>query len=165
VGCGDLPHRDGWTDCDCWPDLEPEVVMDASRPWPFYDDSAGRIFLGQVLEHLSYPQGVRRCLEEAARVLAPTGMCLVICPDSAAFDEKRVSLAEREQTRQGRRRWPGDAHRWLPNRFTVGAELCRCFETVRAVNVTNIGDDWPHGARVPWDCAFVAWGTADPPAS
>jgi predicted SAM-dependent methyltransferase len=130
--------------------------MDATRRWPWPDNSCGRVFMGQVIEHLPYPTGVRYALKEARRVLTVGGELIIICPDFLALKEKKVGAEVWRAEARGMCRWPGDEHRWMPNRNLVGAEIGRRFGPVLFLNHLNLDDSWPAGSRQPWDCTARA---------
>ena len=120
---------------------------------------AERIYLGQMIEHLAFPRGVRACLHEAARALRTDGVCCLVTPDWQAMKEKRLPPDHFDHAATGMRRWPGDEHRWRPDRWRVHTEVSRYFATVLPVNVMNLPAEWPPGARDLWDCCVLA---ADP---
>jgi hypothetical protein len=162
VGCGDRPAGRPWVNGDSWPGVRPDVVMDACRRWPWPSSSAARVFMGQVLEHLPFPWGVRAALKEAHRVLRPGGQLMIICPDFLAMREKNAPPDAWTETARGMCRWPGDAHLWLPNRHVVGAELRRRFGNCVFVNHLNLDDSWPRGGRELWDCCAISEKAAAP---
>lgn len=156
MGCGDRPAPAPWVNADSWRPLEPDVVMDACRRWPWPDAAATRVFMGQVVEHLPFPHGVRHAFKEAKRVLQPGGELLVICPDFLALKEKRAPADAWRETAKGMCRWPGDQHLWMPNRHVIAAELERRFGNVTFLNHLNLDDSWPAGGREPWDCTALS---------
>jgi len=156
VGAGDRHGGRPWIDCDVWPGTRPHVVMDAAGPWPFADGSADRVYMGQVVEHLEHPTGVRAALAEAARVAGTSGTVCVVCPDFAALPEKRCEAWIRENLERGECRWPGDEHRWCPDRHELYRLMCEFFAQVEPIHPGLIDHDWPPGNRDPWDCAVLA---------
>jgi len=158
VGCGDRLAPAPWVNVDCWPGVHPDVVADITTTWPFPTSSVGRVYMGQVLEHLDHPDGVRAAIGEAGRVLYPGGVFCVVTPDFAALDEKRCEGWIRENLTRGECRWPGDEHRWCPDRHTVAELVREVFPTAHAVHPMLLSDGWPPGNRDTWDCAVV--GTA-----
>lgn len=156
IGCGDKPAGYPWINADSYAPLEPDVIMDATRKWPWPTASAERVFMGQVLEHLPYPWGVRHALREAHRVLEVGGTLCIICPDFLALKEKRAGADAWRETARGMRRWPGDEHLWMPNRNIVKRELERRFGNCTLTNHLNLPGSWPSGGRELWDlCALV----------
>jgi predicted SAM-dependent methyltransferase len=130
--------------------------MDARHRWPFPDGGAAAVFMGQVIEHLDYPWGVRKAIKEACRVLAPGGRLVVITPDFQAIKEKRAGAEVWRNEAKGLCRWPGDEHRWMPTRGLVRRECNRRFGNAEIVNHMNLEPSWPAGSRNPWDCCVVA---------
>lgn len=155
MGCGDRPGPAPWVNADVWPGVKPDVVVDATGRWPWPDGSCGRVFMGQVVEHLPFPWGVRRAFREASRVLQAGGTLLVICPDFLAMREKRVPADVWRNEATGMRRWPGDQHLWMPNRTVIRQELSRRFGNVEFINHLNLDGTWPAGSRNGWDCCAV----------
>jgi len=111
--------------------------------------------MGQLIEHLPFPWGVRHALKEAHRVLVPHGVLVVICPDFLSMKEKKVEADVWRAEATGMRRWPGDEHLWMPNRNVVRRELERRFDNVTLVNHLNLDASWPAGSRNGWDLCAV----------
>ncbi|ELZ94996.1 hypothetical protein C440_07967 [Haloferax mucosum ATCC BAA-1512] len=99
LGCGD-DIKQGWLNVDYRPGemgvqgdvVEPDEIHDLNEtPWPWPDDSAERILLDNVLEHLVDPV---EAILEAIRVLAPGGRLEIVAPypnnpSSARIDHTR----------------------------------------------------------------------------
>lgn len=76
IGCG-ADKREGWINVDAEARCEPDMVVDAERPWPFPDGCAMEVLARHVLEHI---QDIRNFLTEAYRVLRPDGMLDIHVP-------------------------------------------------------------------------------------
>lgn len=156
IGCGDRPAGYPWVNCDSWAPVAYDMVMDATRKWPWPTSSAERVFMGQVIEHLPFPWGVRHALREAHRVLEPGGELCVICPDFLAMKEKKVGAEVWRNEAKGMCRWPGDQHLWMPNRNIVRRELERRFGNCTLINHLNLPGSWPSGSRNGWDVCAIS---------
>lgn len=130
--------------------------MNACHTWPFAEGSAEKVFMGQVIEHLDFPWGVRKALKEACRVLIPGGVLVVITPDFQAIKEKKAGADVWKAEAKGMCRWPGDEHRWMPTRGIVWRECNRRFGNAEILNHLNLDPVWPQGSRNPWDCCVLS---------
>ena len=72
IGAGRSPKTPGQINADLYPGPNIDVVFDATKEWPFKDDSVEAIIGVHVLEHLSDPFTFFR---EAWRVLASSKKC------------------------------------------------------------------------------------------
>jgi predicted SAM-dependent methyltransferase len=70
---------DGWINVDIRPG-DHSFVMDATRPWPFRDNSAAAVNSEHFIEHLTVEEA-REYLGEAYRVLQPGGVIRTSTPD------------------------------------------------------------------------------------
>jgi predicted SAM-dependent methyltransferase len=92
----------GWLNTDVFPDLYPahraEVVfLDATRRFPFRDESFDYVFSEHQIEHVPEPAG-RQMLAECFRVLRPGGRIRLATPDLAqAVRLYAEPLGERER--------------------------------------------------------------------
>jgi SAM-dependent methyltransferase len=70
LGCGGrkAPDQIG---VDRYPGSAADILADLERPLPFADNSAGRVVLEHVFEHLENPVGL---MQEIHRILAPDGI-------------------------------------------------------------------------------------------
>ena len=94
----------GWLNTDV-ADFKREnevVYLDARQPFPLPDDSFDFVFSEHMIEHLTYPDGLR-CLKECSRVLRPGGRIRIATPSL----NRLITLYEPEQTDLQRRyvRW------------------------------------------------------------
>lgn len=80
LGSGQRPFGPGWTNVDCNPRWNPDVVVDGSSMPMFADASADMIVLHHVLEHFGCGEGLGM-LRECYRILSPGGRLIVTVPD------------------------------------------------------------------------------------
>lgn len=72
IGSGLSPRADGQINADLYSSPNVDVVFDATKKWPFPDNSIGVVTGTHVLEHLADPWAF---FAEAWRVLAPSKEC------------------------------------------------------------------------------------------
>ena len=72
IGAGLSPRASGQINADLYPGPNIDVVFDATKKWPFPDNSIGVVTGTHVLEHLADPWAF---FAEAWRVLAPSKDC------------------------------------------------------------------------------------------
>ena len=91
IGSGPHPKPDATICMDVheWPGVT--VVHDLHKfPYPFEDDYADKIYLGDVIEHLIY-LAAPLVLQEIHRVLKPGGTFEITCPDLLWVMERIVN--------------------------------------------------------------------------
>jgi len=82
---------EGWLNSDI--QLIPDVMqMDATKQFPFADNTFEYVFAEHMIEHVPYPKGTRM-LQECYRVLRQSGVMRVITPDLATI----IGLYGRDQ--------------------------------------------------------------------
>lgn len=155
VGCGDRRAPAPWVNCDSYPGVSPDVIMDATAEWPFATGTVARVYMGQIVEHLDHPVGVRAAFAQARRVLRQGGLLAVVTPDFAAVEEKRFAPWIRENLTRGECRWLGDEHRWCPDRHEVLALVSEVFADAHVLHPSLLACAWPDGNRDAWDCAVI----------
>jgi predicted SAM-dependent methyltransferase len=81
IGCGDhaLP---GWLNTDQFPNTGDIMHLDATRPFPFNNETFDYVFSEHMIEHLPYPDGLKM-LAECHRVLKPSGKIRISTPNLA----------------------------------------------------------------------------------
>ena len=77
IGCGGL-NSPGWFNVDKF-SANADTYLDASRRFPFKDDSFSLIFTEHMIEHLEIDR-IQQFLSEILRVLRPGGICRITCP-------------------------------------------------------------------------------------
>jgi SAM-dependent methyltransferase len=70
----------GFLSVDFNPDVDPDVLAEATDLSMFADDSVDEVYASHVLEHLSWKDGLK-ALKEWKRVLKPGAVLTVACPD------------------------------------------------------------------------------------
>jgi hypothetical protein len=91
IGCNEDPAhlRDIYSDrvinCDAYEKNDAsgqaypvDAIFDCTEPWPFRDNSAELVVLGDIVEHL-YPDELHVCLDEANRVAEK--LCITVPED------------------------------------------------------------------------------------
>lgn len=79
VGCaGHL--LDGWLNSDVYPRTDDVLRLDATRRFPFPDDTFVHLYSEHMIEHLSFSQAASM-LDECFRVLSPGGKVRITTPD------------------------------------------------------------------------------------
>lgn len=125
AGLNPLP---GWLCTDITPKRPGIAFLDATRPFPFPDQSFDYISSEHMIEHLSYADG-QRMLRECHRVLKPGGKIRVATPDLqvllALNSAQPTPLAERYM-------------RWITERFLPGQPVHPVFV------INNAFRNWGH---------------------
>lgn len=81
IGSGPHPKRDATVRMDIHRWVGDEVLHDLNfLPYPFVDDYADKIYLGDVIEHIVY-LNAEPLLKEILRILKPGGLLEITCPD------------------------------------------------------------------------------------
>ena len=83
--------QEGWVNVEFKRAKDSTLVLDLRKPIPLADDSASRILLEHVLEHLDYFSDAKTLLHEVFRILKPGGVFRVIVPDCEKFVKAYVS--------------------------------------------------------------------------
>lgn len=79
IGCGKNLIPD-WLNADYSPRFHEVIYMDATKPFPFPDNSVDYIFAEHMIEHVTYTDG-QKMLKECHRVLKPSGRIRVSTPN------------------------------------------------------------------------------------
>ena len=81
IGCG-MNIREGWLNTDWHPRSREVLHLDATKRYPFEDASLEAVFSEHMIEHVSFPDGLKM-LGECFRVLEPGGRLRISTPDLA----------------------------------------------------------------------------------
>jgi SAM-dependent methyltransferase len=128
LGCGAQKQYPANLGVDLLAAAQVDLVADLSRPLPFADSCADRVFLVHILEHLV---DFLPLIDEVHRVLRPDGVAFVLAPwwryVNAVADPTHVRLLD-VQTIKGICARPGSPRTWFPlhascDGATIFAEL------------------------------------------
>jgi predicted SAM-dependent methyltransferase len=92
LGCGNN-FIDGWLNSDLHPEWNHVVRMDATKRYPFDDETFDYVFSEHMIEHVSYAKG-QHMLKECFRVLKEGGKIRVSTPDLSFL----ISLYQSEKS-------------------------------------------------------------------
>lgn len=156
VGCGNHPAA-GWVNLDATAELRPQVVATALA-LPFATGAATHVYLGHVLEHLSWQQAAAAVVE-AARVAAG-GELMLVGPD---LDRAEAMVAAGTQPASvidgivhGAGRWAGDVHLWTCREARLVELLTLAGLYPEPIPVERVGEPWPVASRIGWQAAVRA---------
>lgn len=79
IGCGQN-ILGGWLNSDLCPDSRNAIHLNATRRFPFEDETFDYVFSEHMVEHITYPDGLRM-LRQCHRVLRKNGRIRVSTPD------------------------------------------------------------------------------------
>lgn len=154
VGSGPYPAA-GWVNVDAY---HPTADVQASiTALPFDDETAGRIYLGHVLEHLPWPS-LPAALTEIRRVLRPGGTVIAVgpCMERAVLTGQPPWLLRQIVNGEEPDR-PGAAHQWTPTELLTVLAMQTALDDVRPLAVAEVRlPDWPNRCIDPWQCAVAA---------
>ncbi len=99
----------GWLNTDIEPGGDGLAYLDATKRFPFEDESVHYIFSEHVIEHLTYDEG-KAMIAEAYRVLTPGGKMRVSTPNLMQF----IALFDKNPSDEARAYMEGKLkwHRW-----------------------------------------------------
>lgn len=80
IGCGDN-HLGNWLNTELCPRGD-EIFLDATRPFPFADDTFALIYSEHMIEHIPYADAAAM-VRECRRVIKPGGTIRLVTPDLA----------------------------------------------------------------------------------
>jgi predicted SAM-dependent methyltransferase len=120
---------DGWLNTDLCPFHDSVVYLDATRRFPFRDNTFDYIFAEHMIEHIEYGAALGM-LKECFRVLKSGGCVRVATPDL------RVLLALHSEEKNDFQKFYID---WAVDRFMPGAHYCK---DVFVIN--NFFRSWGH---------------------
>lgn len=79
IGCGLNPKK-GWLNSDLFPESRELLHLDATKPFPFKDNTFDYIFSEHMIEHVTYEKG-HEMLKECYRTLVKDGKLRISTPD------------------------------------------------------------------------------------
>ena len=110
----------GWLNSDLVPEKSGIVFLDATRPFPFADNSFDYVASEHMIEHVDYP-GAITMLQESFRILKPGGKIRVATPDLRVL----VNLFSQERTPAQNEYIDYVAKNWVPRGLGVEANDCK----------------------------------------
>lgn len=148
LGCGDDRIESAWN-VDKRPTDATDETHDLTEfPWPWPDDSAIRITMSHVLEHLP---NTERTLRECARVLRPQGRLVVRWPmglnEVADPDHQHQWVWDTPAMYCGKRPWDADVGLTVVDRSVelhthLGGVVGACYYGVIQLLSRTQGDGW-----------------------
>lgn len=128
IGCGNS-LRAGWLNTDYYPNSRDVMFLDATRPFPFEDETFDNVFSEHMIEHISYGDG-QKMLAECCRVLKRSGRIRISTPNLAFL----IDLARPDKS---------DLQRayiqWSSRSFVAGAP-----DDNETFVINNFVRDWGH---------------------
>lgn len=113
LGCGKEKYP-GFVNIDADPGVNPDLVFDISKPFPYEKDTVDEIWMIHVIEHFENILH-KSILEECHRVLKPGGILFIAYPEfstcvSYYLSDHRGMKEFWKATIFGRQSRPGDYH-------------------------------------------------------
>lgn len=160
VGCGDR-YAHGWFNVDH--EGSPHAkdgVIDITKPLPWEKDSILHVYMGHVLEHVTYTQA-KTFLKRLRPLVQKIGQILIVGPDvdvaTRFAEEGRLSMPL-DMIKFGGKRWPGDEHRWESTvELTIKLLHDTGWSDIQNVGIENVAAFWPVADRNEgWQLAITA---------
>lgn len=127
IGCGSHP-LDGWLNSDQYPMNPTILALDATKPFPFDDETFDYIFSEHMIEHVAYSSGLAM-LEQCRRILKSNGRIRVSTPDlDFLIDLYRDGKSQLQQ----------DYIKWSSDTFIKNSEY------TDTMVINNFVRDWGH---------------------
>src|ERR1700731_410860 len=79
IGCGPVPLP-GWVNVDLCPHSSDVLRMDATKQFPYLNDTFSHVFSEHMIEHVEL-DGAHNMIRECYRVLRPGGRIRIVTPD------------------------------------------------------------------------------------
>ena len=157
IGCGEYKAQ-GWVNVDTYAPVNPDVLAEATN-LPFDDDSADRIYMGHILEHMSYDDVAPAALREARRVLKPTGQLCVVGPDMDAAVRFGYGQDVKDAIIGAQRGGQGPlAHQWCATMDLTMRLVAGTFTHVSEKDLHTLNrEGWPLTSLINWQCGIIAW--------
>jgi len=127
IGCGD--HLiEGWLNCDLLDDWQivsgvPIYPLDATKPFPFANDTFDAVFTEHMFEHISYDEG-EQMLAECIRILKPGHFIRIATPDLKFLVD--LYATNKSDLQKQYIRWISD--KWLNGRDAVAFVINNFFQ-------------------------------------
>jgi len=187
VGCGDH-YAEGWVNTDVWRNekTKPDVVVEVGEPYPMSNNTFDAIYLGHVLEHISWPE-VSPFLTDMHRIAKPGAPVLAVGPDvyktiqrwaknqepwemvASTMEHQDITALLEEKPPHW---WDGAAHHWNCHEDRLEKVMQTSFSNVSIYsplierglpgNRVNWYDDrtnirWPVVGYWWWQCAVMGY--------
>lgn len=145
IGCG-MSKREDCLNVDIAPEVNPDMVLDVTKEWPFDNGSFDEIFAIHVVEHLS---DLNAFMIQAYRCMAPEALMHIAVPHPRSdfyisdpthvtpVNENVLQLYDREQCLD----WKEKGFSNTPMALMIGVD----FRIVSATAVAD--DDWKECAE------------------
>lgn len=135
---------DGWLSTDITPRVETTAYMDATKPFPFKDETFDYIYSEHMIEHIPWRDGLYM-LRECRRVLKPRGVLRVATPDLKVLLDLYA----------GPRRPVEEKYiHWITDSFLDGVKVYK-----PSFVINNAFDNWGH--RFLYDAELMVMALRD----
>ena len=160
LGCGDRYAEGGWLNVDFGSPYRKDLTVDLTSELPWLAGSILHVYLGHLLEHLTYADA-GRLLERLQPLIRPEGQIMVVGPDcevAQQMAEAGTLDVTLDSLKYGADRWAGDRHEWE----CTAAQVVDLLEgagwtDIQNVGIQNVAAFWPVADRRPqWQCAIAA---------
>jgi predicted SAM-dependent methyltransferase len=94
IGCGNV-HKEGWINIDIANLGAADIIHDATKPFPYENDSVDFIYSEHFIEHITLADGLS-FFKEAYRILKKDGVMRIACPDLDVTIDQFVNDSWRE---------------------------------------------------------------------
>jgi len=141
VGCGHH-YAEGWINTDVWEDekTKPDVLVKRDEPYPFEDNYFDAIYLGHVLEHISWTK-IGVFLKEMVRIAKPGAPVLAVGPDVYRTIQR---------WKEGKEPW--DMVKSVMEHQDIDAQLYHTADDGSYVASPPPTPEWWDGAAHYWNC-------------
>ena len=94
IGCGDC-YKENWINIDINSTIKVDLLHDASKPFPYIDNSIDFIYNEHFIEHLSLEDGIK-FINEMYRILKKGGVMRIACPDLDLIIDQYINNSWKE---------------------------------------------------------------------
>lgn len=178
AGCG-THYAEGWLNVDVWQNDEtrPDQLVRPGEPYPFDDGTFDAVYLGHVIEHISWHQ-VGYFLQDMRRIAKPGSPVLAVAPDVHRTIQRWrdglepwwlvQSVMEHQDIKSSNLEWSefwdGATHHWNchEERLVHVIESIGVADLMVVTDLIPDGDGfmdpeidllWPVVGKAPWQCA------------
>ena len=122
IGCGPAPLP-GWVNVDLAPHSSEVIRMDATKRFPYLNDTFSHVFSEHMIEHVDL-DGARNMIRECYRVLRPGGRIRIVTPDRDFLTG--LTMRPLSQLQRDYIRW--SCHHFAPEATPSGAVVVEFFQ-------------------------------------